>query len=64
MIGVGSDLEHPHGTRSVSMAGTAHRYGVAVEALAPAVVAKAGGLAGGDPWLRHAARVEWGDLLD
>jgi hypothetical protein len=28
------------------------------------VVAKAGGLPGGEPWLSQAVRVEWGDLLD
>jgi hypothetical protein len=42
----------------------AHRYGVAVEALAAAVVARAGGLTIGDAWLGRAVRVEWGDLLD
>jgi hypothetical protein len=47
-----------------ALAAAAHRYGVAVEALAAAVVAKAGGLPGGEPWLSQAVRVEWGDLLD
>ena len=42
----------------------ARRYGVAVEALATAVVAVACGAVGGDPWLRRTVRVEWGDLLD
>jgi len=42
----------------------AHRYGVAVEALAAAVLARAGGLDGGDPWLRRSVWLEWGDLLD
>jgi hypothetical protein len=51
-----------------ALAAVAHRYGVAVEALAAAVVAKAGGFAdrwaGGDPWLRRTVTVEWGELLD
>ncbi|MGZ8741345.1 MAG: hypothetical protein ACXWXO_00320 [Nocardioides sp.] len=47
-----------------ALVAAAHRYGVVVEALAAAVVARASGLAAGDGWLSRAVRVEWGDLLD
>ncbi len=47
-----------------ALAAAACRHGAADEALATAVVAVAGGVGGGDPWLRRVAAVEWGDLLD
>jgi hypothetical protein len=47
-----------------ALTAVAHRNGVAVEALAGVVLARAGGLAGGDPWLRRSVWLEWGDLLD
>ncbi len=54
----------PPDVANSALVAAAHRYGVAVEALAAAVVARAGGLATGDAWLSRAVRVEWGDLLD
>lgn len=47
-----------------ALAAAARRHGAADEALATAVVAVAGGVGGGDPWLRRVAAVEWGDLLN
>lgn len=58
-------LRTPPDVANRALVAAAHRHGVPVEDLAAAVVASAGGSAGGvNPGLRRAVSTEWGDLLD